>query len=207
MKFTIPCHVYSRLVNGALPVGSLAAEGHSRPGLSSILLERVKGKAVAVATNGGILACDYLGIDGEADGRCAITIDPILVTLALAAPDAVITVTPAPEWTFIEVEGVALYPGNGGVAMAPEWDRWRELIPTEFPKKPLGALAFSCEHLSLMGKVAPSGWVVLPKTYDGSMPVLCSDVLDPDWFGLFLPISDKKAQKTVTSAEIPEWIK
>lgn len=207
MQFTILCAVYSRLAEAALPIGSKAVDGMDRPGLSSVLLQYRNGSALAVACNSGILVCEYLGKTDQADAKVALTINPILRTLALSAPEATMTITHDAAWTFAAIEGVGMFPQNAAVPICNEWEVWPGLVPESLPAKPIGALIFDAQKLALMGKVSPSGWVSLPKCYDASNPIICRDAIDLDWFGLFLPIGEAKIKSTPKAATIPEWWK
>lgn len=103
--------------------------------------------------------------------------------------------------TFGYVHTVNLLHNPGGVNCL---DQWRTVINPVRPVNPVGSIMLDAAGLMMLLQTSPSGKIVFEETIDMSKPTILRDLIDPDWFGVFIPLDDKNPHDPAT---IPEWFK
>lgn len=200
IDFTIKAEIFVRLSGAALQPND---EPHKfEKVFRSVRIEYRDRTAIAVATNGPILACERLEFCGN-DGAINITINPEMLRMAKAeaAQDGSIIVSQSPGWSIARFAATeTMFPLNAEIDG--EWPEWRQLFAKPSTKND-GVLAFNSINIARLGETAPTGLIVFPKTLRPAEPVIIRDAHDPSWSGVFL---SQGVQVIDTPAQRPEWV-
>lgn len=200
MQFDIPCELISRL-SKALRHLPTDASGWFK----SIRIEN----NMAIVSNKRILIIERLP-SKQPDGIIHIDATPALIEQcereAAFASSLKIVVTPMLKWATAVTTLGYNYPANAVLWDAGEengFDRWKSIIPAP-ATEPHGAMMWNTDQIRDIAETSPSGRIVLEEIIDVRQPIIVRDMLDDNWFALFIPTSVKN---NYSPAKIPEWFK
>lgn len=210
MDVSISCEIFARLTN---VIANFDAN-ETRQYLKSVYVEHHLGNAFAVATNGKIAAIEFLGKREFEQASVNIVADPVLIQQCRteAAFNSVLSVNFNEVLQFGSAKTTLgyCYPGNAVIAPRnPEFSQWRNWAPDKPVKASKGAMFWNTEQIAALGASSPSGRLLFPEFIDATKPIVVRDIIDENWFGLFMP-NRMVENETITymeGAKLPEWFK
>ncbi|RUW55632.1 hypothetical protein EOA32_01025 [Mesorhizobium sp. M1A.F.Ca.ET.072.01.1.1] len=210
MEFAISCEIFARLANVVKDIPAT----ETRPHLKSVYIEHKDGEAFAVASNSRFAAIEYLGKVDFGNGSVHIAADPVLIQQCRTeAPfNSVLSVSFNEVLQFGAAKTTLgyCYPGNVAVvANGSPFVQWRTWTPDKPVTKTKGAMFWNTENIANIGASSPSGRLLFPEFIDATKPVVVRDIMDENWFGLFMPNRTVEGEIITYSdgAKLPEWFK
>jgi hypothetical protein len=199
---TISCEIYAKFAQLALT----AADKDWRV----VRLEHKGGKKYAVASDRKNAVVYLLGETDQPDGAFNIVADAAMI----AACTNEIPFKGNLEIVAIPGVGASakttfgfVYSGNAvNFEDRTKLADWRTLY--EPIKKSRGAMFWNVAGISQLAAASISGSIRFPEFIDGGKPVIVRDVIDPNWYGLFMANRFVDGQSVeVEPATLPDWAK
>lgn len=207
MLFRIPARTFARL-SRCCTIEEIDGKDDRRF-LKGVLLERDDSLQVfAVASNGRIMAVEYLNYDVSGNPGETVTViaDTALVEKCRAS-DGSLVVTDGAVW--IEENGIPVEFFDAALLVVPsQFTMWRKAVPRGRTDKH-GVLTSNGFQFERLAQSSPSGWVIFEDWISEDGIALVNDPENPDWFGVFVgwlrqTPGGKKIPKT--GAKLPKWI-
>lgn len=196
VSFIIPTETFVRLSHAAMPYGSAEF-----PACQSVRLEYKNGGYYAVASNGQIIAVEYMGVTTEPDCAVNVALDFDIIMLGETFPEQAFTFEWWPEFNALTcVMGLTVHAAPDDVPRFKEW--WR-IFPASVPSKANGAFYMDGELIAKLARSSPSGLLCFAQYVDRRQTAIVRDLHDPNWIGGF--ISDDLDHKA-TPASLPDWM-
>lgn len=215
MNFEISAEIFMRLakIPALIPQRVLNIPSEDAESIKCVRLEYRSGNYYAIATNRKICAVYYLGTTAEADAVAHITIDPALVAQCEVEKQfgGKLQIVSIPEMQIVTLKTLFgwNYPGNAGVFPPPQGrlNEWMTWVPKTDVKASVGAMSWSADNVSALVEASPSGRVAFPEFIDAMQPVIMRDIIDPNWFGVFMTnvVDENEQVTTIDPARIPAW--
>lgn len=203
MQFTIPCEIYAKFAQ--LAVSAADKNWHC------VRIEHKGGKKYAIASDRFNIVIYYLGTVNEPDGALHVVADQALINASVneIAFKGNVEIVPVPELKIASAKTTFGFIYSGNPVMfddATHLSRWREIY--EPAKKSRGAMFWNVDGIRQLAAASISGSIRFPEFIDAGKPVIVCDVIDPNWFGLFLPTRrDGNESYEVEPATYPDWAK
>lgn len=208
MEFSIPCGTFARLAK--IGASSGVHPDGSKPHYFSLYYEVKNGHAVVIGSNLKIAAIEYLGKDLGPDCALNITVHPDLISQCEIEKSFGSSVNfvynDMLKYLTAKTNLGYQFPENALVTFKQEnmFKKWRDWFPDKLANANNGSMFVQLDRLSLLASAAPSGSVVFPEFIDVSIPIVLRDQANPDWIGLFLPVSETGK---VDQLPLPKWVK
>lgn len=208
MQFNMKCETFVRL-NEVL---RYFKPNDDRKDFKSILIECKAGHITATATNGLVLACEFIGPSDGPNASMNLTIDPALLKQCAveASMSGLLNVIYVEQLKYATIKTTFgyQYPGNGALFFEKYTarDKWRAVINKRVDPHPM---IIEADRMAELGRASPTGNLVFPTDIDGSCPVIVTDAHADNWFGMFMPSDhDHNGNRVIRpAATYPEWIK
>jgi hypothetical protein len=171
--------------------------------LPFIKIEITNGRGYLIGTDETVACVEYLGEVNNADDSCYIKVDDKKIETE---------VNFGGTFTFETIPDLAM----GSVTTTSGQDCSEFIIwPDESPLKNWkkwftisneshGFIYCDLMRLVTLWEISPSGEIVFPEVINSDEPVIIRDINDPNWIGVFMPVTDSR--DIMKPATLPEWL-